>query len=751
MNADSQNVDADGSPAGGGLAVTDIYYVLFRRKWFIVLGLLLGLLAAGALWKLRQPPFVSDAKILVNYVVDRTAAVPTGGESQINRIEDNGASVIGSEIEILTSQDIALEVARKIGPGRIVSSENPSNAVQEAAAYILRKLSARQLQRTRIIYIEFQHKKADVTREVLHEMIAAYLKKHDDVHMPRISDDTLHQQAEQLRISLTNVESRLKILKEQANVSSIADSKAAFIKLVFNVQQELLTARADLAQRSAALKAMQGAGVKPSGVSAADVPPDKLDEYKFLITQQEVLSHKLAELQGLAPTAPQMATNLIKLNEVRVKKSLLESNFPALPKLMLPPNAAISVAATPANDPAVQEFQVKALESKALELSNQLTNVQAQLKKIEDVENEVGDLERLRATLQKQLEQIQLRRQEFALSATLEAGKSTPVRSVQEPSPPSRDFAQLFKKLGMAVGGGIAFGIALAFLFEMMLDRNLKRPRDVENIRPVPLFLSIPYTRLRGLIGNSGDPTTARAALPAPSGGGKTAKNGSSEAVVPADLIKHPEPAPELKPYHDALRDRLMNYFDVRDMTHKPKLIAVTSCRDGAGVSTVAGGLAASLSETGDGNVLLVDMRGSQGAAHAFYHGKPALGVAEALEDDTRGSAMVNENLYVVSAGSLDKKLERVLPKQFSQFVPKLKASDYDYIIFDMPPVAQTSVTAKVARFMDMVLMVVESENTDKDAARKAGALLADANATVATVLNKQRSYVPGWLHQELQ
>ncbi len=750
MNSESQILDADGAAAGGGLAVTDIYYVLFRRKWFIVFGLLVGLLAAGALWKMRQPPFTSDAKILVNYVVDRTATVPTGGESQINKIDDNGASVIGSEIEILTSQDIALEVARKIGPERIVSSANSSNAVEEAAAYILRKLSARQLQRTKIIYLEFQHKNAVVTREVLREMIEAYLKKHDEVHMPRISDDTLHQQSEQIRIALTNVETRLKILKEQANVSSITDSKAAFIKLVFNVQEQLLTARADLAQRSAALKAMQATGARPAGVSVGDVPADKLDEYKFLITQQDALSRKLAELQGLAPTAPQMATNLIKLNEVRAKKSQLESIFPALPKLMLPPNAAFSFAATPANDPAVQEYQVKALESKTLELSNQYTNVQAQLRKIEEVETEVGDQERLRATLQKQLEQIQLSRQQFSLSATLDAGKNTPVRKVQEPSPPSRDFAQLFKKLLMAVGGGIGFGIALAFLFEMVLDRNLKRPKDVETALPVPLFLSIPYTRLRGLIGNSAGPAPARAALPAPSGPGKAPKNGTSDAVVPADLVKHPEPSPELKPYHDALRDRLMNYFDVRDMTHKPKLIAVTSCRDGAGVSTVAGGLAASLSETGDGNVLLVDMRGSQGAAHAFFHGKPAIGLAEALEDDTRGGALVNENLYVVSAGSLDKKLERVLPKQFSQFVPKLKASDYDYIIFDMPPVGQTSVTAKVARFMDMVLMVVESENTDKDAAKRAGTLLADANATVATVLNKHRPYVPAWLHQDI-
>jgi Mrp family chromosome partitioning ATPase len=206
----------------------------------------------------------------------------------------------------------------------------------------------------------------------------------------------------------------------------------------------------------------------------------------------------------------------------------------------------------------------------------------------------------------------------------------------------------------------------------------------------------------------------------------------------------------EMQPYHEALRDRLVSYFEIREMTHKPKMIAVTSCGQGSGVSSLATGLAASLSETGDGNVLLVDMRGERGTAHAFYHGQATCGLAEALESATRTNALVNGHLYVVSADSADSDLQRILPRQFSNMVPRLKASDYDYIIFDMPPVGQTSITAKVARFMDMVLMVLESEKTDRDVAIRARDVLAESNATVAAILNKRRRYVPFWLQQEL-
>ena len=81
--------------------------------------------------------------------------------------------------------------------------------------------------------------------------------------------------------------------------------------------------------------------------------------------------------------------------------------------------------------------------------------------------------------------------------------------------------------------------------------------------------------------------------------------------------------------------------------------------------------------------------------------------------------------------------------------IPKLRASDYDYIIFDMPAVTQTSMTTRLARLMDMVLLVIESEKTNQDVAKKVISLLGESKANVTTVLNKTRSYVPHKLHQE--
>jgi MinD-like ATPase involved in chromosome partitioning or flagellar assembly len=141
-------------------------------------------------------------------------------------------------------------------------------------------------------------------------------------------------------------------------------------------------------------------------------------------------------------------------------------------------------------------------------------------------------------------------------------------------------------------------------------------------------------------------------------------------------------------------------------------------------------------------------MNVERGAAQQFFQGKPGCLLDDALVSERRESAMVQENLYVVNEGSNTEKLQRVLPKRFASLVPKLKASDYDYIIFDMPPVSQTSVTSRLAGLMDMTLLVIESEKTSRDAVQQATTLLSQSKATVGAVLNKTRKYIPNRLHR---
>jgi Mrp family chromosome partitioning ATPase len=319
-------------------------------------------------------------------------------------------------------------------------------------------------------------------------------------------------------------------------------------------------------------------------------------------------------------------------------------------------------------------------------------------------------------------------------------GAAPNIRPIQSPSPPLKQWPKKLKqKAAILAAGGIAFGLALAFLIELFLDRSLKRPVEVESKLGLPLFISIPDFTQNG---RPPVPLSGKAPLLLTEGLSKDAAQHS--AVAPWNR-QHP-----VRRFCEGLRDRLIVHFEVKNVTHNPKLVAITSCGRGAGVSSVAAGLAASLSETGDGNVLLVDMNIEGGAAQQFYKGKLGCGVDDVLGAEARKGAQIQKNLYVATQpmeGS--DKLPSVLPKHLMGLIPKLKASDYDYIIFDMPAVTQTSMTPRLARLMDMVLLVIESEKTNQDVAKKVISLLAESEAKVSTVLNKTRSYVPSKLHQE--
>jgi polysaccharide biosynthesis transport protein len=296
----------------------------------------------------------------------------------------------------------------------------------------------------------------------------------------------------------------------------------------------------------------------------------------------------------------------------------------------------------------------------------------------------------------------------------------------------------------MTVFGGLAAaGFGLAFLIEMFLDRSIKRSIDVERHLKLPVFLAIPDTTWD---------SKPRLALPwrrkqlKHAEGQNGSSNGNSSLTVW-------EPVHHLQTYTRGLCERLMTHFEVNNLNlKKPKLVGVTGCGNGrSGVTTLASGLAAALSRTGTGNVLLVDMKNEQGVAHSFYNGKPGCGLSDVLEPENRAEAQVNDHLFVASMQEeSSSETLKIAPTGFTHLMPKIKGSDYDYIIFDMPPVSATSATPRMTGYMDIVLLVLEAERTGQQTAARASTLMREARANVAAVLNKCRPYVPAMLGQEL-
>jgi len=754
------------------MSLGDIYYILFRRKWVILGFTLLGLIAAGVTYVVWNPGYQSVAELYIGYVADAQAPDITGSEIH-NQPIDRGALILNSEIKILLSFDVAKQVADTIGPAKILggtAAGTNAGAVDMAAGVIRQNLQADVSRMTQIITVSFTHPNADIVRPVLEQLITNYIVKHADIHQRTGQFDTiLRDKAEESKSLLTETERQLAQLKNQGGIVDLGEALKSYAALEMAIQQENNTALAELDAALARanvlsnyLRQMNQANRGPGASTNAGVaklsPPTAAEVDAYNKARQH-----LAELQTFEATLEskfttnnsQVKTNLLEIEAAQARKKALEEATPGL--VVVAAAAESKTPAAPAGFDPMAAYEAEAtliagLKAKVARQASELAGLKEQGTSLVTMEAKIHDLEKSRQIYEDEHLRMERTSDNLTIAAEYGPNRVSNISVSEWPTPPGRDLKLMTKVLAGITGGGVVLGLGLAFLLEMVLDRSFKRPQEVVSKLGLPFFLSVPYLNGRGPLRLSKGNKAVKLLPASAEAGGAGVAAGKELARAPEGPMASWDEKHALRPFHETLRDRLIAYFEMVNLTHKPKLVALTSCHNGSGVSTMASGLASVLSETGDGNVLLVDMNSEDGAAHRFYKGKLNLGLDDLFEKEKgdRQNALVQDNLYVVKESSNQDKLPAMLPKRFSHLVSKMKASDYDYIIFDMPPVTQISVTPRLARFMDMVLLVVESEKTDREVAQRAAALLSESRGNVGVVMNKNRSYVPKRLHQEL-
>lgn len=717
----------------------DVYFVLFRRKW-LILGLSgVGIIVALAIYLAMPTLYVSEAKLAVRYVLDTKSLPSANRESgDVKPTDTGGEGIINSEMEILHSLDLALEVATNIGPEKILANAGGGTNPIAAANLIARGLTVEHPKFSMIINARFRHPDPAMVQPILASLIQSYRSKHAEVHRPTgMIDDFLQQQTDRLRSSLQQDEDDLRRAKTNAGVISLDDTRRDLNERISKLQDTIFAAQAELAQREATLNEVQKLMPAASGATTNELaaPLDKLNQYRRLRARLDKLQNQEDDfLYQYTDESPMVKKVRQEMAEVTRQQQALETRYPRLAGLSLP----AAGAGAPTFDPAAEMARIKGLAITITVLSNQLDTVHSEAAKLDEAGIGIIQAQRKRDLDEANYRSYLATLDQARVYESMGPGRVSNIITAQEPSPPALDVSTKPKVLLISLAVGILGPIALAFLLELYLDRRIKRPGDVEKKTNLPLFLVIPeveHHRQGRLLAEHPEPA---------------ASPGAQTDMVLAPGVAPPPSGNGLKPYYDALRDRLMFYFHARNMTHKPKLVGVTNCSRSAGATAVAAGLAAALSETGEGNVLLVDMNQPGGAAHPFYKGKPGCGLHEVLEGGKRKEAFVQENLYLASAVQPSGRNGGLLPRRFSDLMPKLKASDYDFIIFDLPPVSQTSATANLAGMLDMTFLVLEAEKTNREAAARAASKFAESQASVAAVLNKARSYVPAWLAPEI-
>jgi Mrp family chromosome partitioning ATPase len=200
------------------------------------------------------------------------------------------------------------------------------------------------------------------------------------------------------------------------------------------------------------------------------------------------------------------------------------------------------------------------------------------------------------------------------------------------------------------------------------------------------------------------------------------------------------------------IHDRIstaMREHQMEEKHEKPFVLAVTSSYRGEGVTSVATGIAYTISLYDRENVLLVDSN--------LHH--PQI--------DRVSGVNRPEGLYEISIGNtalgnthdINRLLQNDTPQipqlmntdTYKSLIPSVEKLNYRLIVLDLPCVQEGASATKSASLADGVVLVVESEKVRSEAILRVHDKLEQAGANIlGIVLNKRRFYIPRWLYQRV-
>jgi Mrp family chromosome partitioning ATPase len=172
------------------------------------------------------------------------------------------------------------------------------------------------------------------------------------------------------------------------------------------------------------------------------------------------------------------------------------------------------------------------------------------------------------------------------------------------------------------------------------------------------------------------------------------------------------------------------------------RVVGVTSCGSGEGVSTVASRLAIAAAEQEPGKVLLVDANPRADSAQHPWSADPAPGLFEVargthpLDQVLRPTAL--ENLSVLPLGSDFAQATEVTSGSTIHEIIQTLGNAFPFVVMDLAPADQLDDALALMTAVDGVILVVEAECTKKSHARAATLILSRVRL-LGTVLNKRQ------------
>jgi polysaccharide biosynthesis transport protein len=687
---------AMGGVQGGGISPRDIFHIIRKRLWLILLSLVFFTTVAGFgsyYWLKTAPSYVTHAAMQVN--------TPPRTDREFGSPEEQIPAYMPQLMETHAEYMLRHDVLEAVAMDEEV--RNTAWAKKEALGQLEERLEqalrVSPKTKTRILVVSGTTNSKNDSAIIANALCSAY----EGIAYTRAK--RRHEEyGKTLNERITDLKEELEVVR--AEIETLTRGSQA----------------ADLTERNSTKK------------QELEVQNRQAIQFKSeLIRAQGFLDRlRAAEEAGTLMDMPQVIAALYQDPEyasLRQRQEQQEANLRQLQRRYGPQHAMVleaegQLSTVLAQLGTVEEAGVGAFMARYQSEVDSLKAQQGVLEEtIDQTKRELKDLYVTLIKLQQQrkiesekiqgIQRLELSRQAHMFRVRLLApvefySKAPPARRRSAPNIPM-----------MIVGGvvvGIMVGLALTVLLEIM-DTSIKRPSDIKRRVDVPLLGVVPHTR--DLEEEIDDPRLALSVFPD-------------------------------SPLGEAFR-QIRTRVLFSGPADQQRVLMVTSPLPEDGRTTVTVNLGLTMAQSGS-KVLLIDANFRQPILHELFEGDDLTGLSSALVEQGQWQDMLltpSENLHVLPAGPLPPNPAELLASPQMRSLLLAASETYDRVLIDSGPCLVVTDPLVMASMVDGVILTFRAGANTHGVASRAKNVLFDARAhLVGAVLNSVRVMAGGYMRK---
>jgi capsular exopolysaccharide synthesis family protein len=716
----------------------DLLSTLWRWKWLVLLGLIIGMTTGYLVVIQLAPRYTSHAMVQI-----LTPTQQHTSDSQLDLGETASSETRQDEIRIMRGNRV-IENAIRIGkldqnaifvgkpmPEIIDWISNDKRLVIEPGT---------KENKTDLIDLYFECEDKEFSAEVLQAILAGYQKYLTDTYSNRGTEvfdklaeyrDQYDQRYIKLREQYMKRSAETNLVWEKDELKNpFAEALAALAKTVTEVNTEANHIDAIMKQVETAI----AAGRKPEALlPLLEKEIGQLDRARIESTLESIQKNNVlygSSNSQMSELRQQILTQQIERDKAETiygpkhrsvaaldlgiqtlkgeYESLKQSDEERKLKLQEDLIERFSGAQTPQERLSVAiaalserrqsiTTELELLNTRVNEQSVKAKQLQMQLAELQMLDREMDIFEENATELKKLIQSLQV-------GSDYNRKRMTPHI---EPAMGARSGPSYLKFLGLGgVLGGLSF-FGLAYLLEMA-DRSYRSPEEILRSINIPVLGHIPVFEVD------------RRELRDPN--------------VDSSVVTLHKPQSNTSECYRGIRTSLF-FANKKDST---RLIQVTSPLPGDGKSTLASNIAVSLAQSGR-KVLLVDadLRRPRGAK--IFGVKDDIGLSSCIADSVSIEDAVRETivpgLWVMSSGPrVANPSELLVSPEFEELLHKLRAA-YEFVVIDTPPILSVSDPASIAPLVDAVILTMRLRRNSRPIAEQTKHILDSVDAKVVGIV----------------